>query len=102
MDFPKQAWSFTRLVSLSALLDVFRSIRRGVHGPLACPNCGASVKRSRAPLEGWILPTRYLCEKCGYSGFLALEEEPENAVQPRSEERRVGKERRTQRGVRTR
>src|SRR6266705_4062346 len=60
---------------LSSILDVLRSIRRSTRGPLSCPQCRAAVKRSRAPLEGWILPTRYLCDKCGYSGFLALEEE---------------------------
>ncbi|HVH14952.1 MAG TPA: hypothetical protein VNA15_04455 [Candidatus Angelobacter sp.] len=63
---------------MSALLDVLRSIRRGEQGSLSCPQCGSTVKRSRAPLEGWILPIRYVCDKCGYSGFLALEEEPRN------------------------
>ncbi|TMI64070.1 hypothetical protein E6H12_03900 [Candidatus Bathyarchaeota archaeon] len=60
---------------MSALLDVLRSIRKSGQGPLSCPQCGAAVKRSRAPLEGWILPIRYLCEECGYAGFLALEKQ---------------------------
>lgn len=63
---------------MSVILDVIKSIRRGDRNPLYCPNCGEMVKRSQAPLEGWILPIRYLCEKCGYSGFLALEEYSNN------------------------
>ena len=79
MDSLKLASSYTREDSnLSALLEVLRSIRRSEQGPLSCPQCGANVKRSRGPLEGWILPIRYVCDKCGYSGFLALEEERPN------------------------
>ncbi len=59
---------------MASLLDVLRSIRRGARGPLGCPQCGEPVRRSRQPLEGWILPVRYMCDKCGYSGFLAMEE----------------------------
>ena len=63
---------------MASLIDVLRSIRRRAKGPLACPVCGEIVRRSRQPLEGWILPVRYMCGKCGYSGFLAMEEAESN------------------------
>jgi predicted RNA-binding Zn-ribbon protein involved in translation (DUF1610 family) len=72
---------------LSVLRDVLRSIRRGSQGVLFCPKCGGAVRSSREPgrgygltpqaLDGWVLPTKYVCNKCGYSGFIALEEEAE-------------------------
>jgi predicted RNA-binding Zn-ribbon protein involved in translation (DUF1610 family) len=60
---------------MAVLIDVFKSMRRGKKAIPSCPQCGGLVRRSRAPLEGWILPVRYVCEKCGYSGFLTMEEE---------------------------
>ncbi len=59
---------------MSNLREVLGSIRRGGRARLECPRCGDIVRRSRTPLEGWILPVRYVCDKCGYSGFLAVEE----------------------------
>ncbi|HZY95295.1 MAG TPA: hypothetical protein VFE98_10660 [Candidatus Bathyarchaeia archaeon] len=34
------------------------------------------MRRSKAPLEGWMLPVKYVCTKCNYSGFLAMENDP--------------------------
>jgi len=65
---------------MSVLLEVLRSIRRGGKTLLACPKCGATVQRSRTPLEGWILPARYICPNCGYAGFLAIEAEQQPAL----------------------
>ncbi len=61
---------------MSAIFEVLGSIRKRTKNRLECPNCGEPVHRSRAPLEGWIMPVRYVCDKCGYSGFLAMEGEP--------------------------
>lgn len=44
---------------------------------------GTLVRRSRTPLEDWIMPImpiRYVCDKCGYLGFLAIEEEPKHEL----------------------
>lgn len=66
---------------MPAFIDVLRSFRRASQGPLLCPHCGEGVKRVRAELgskletvlEGWVLPVRYKCDKCGYLGHFALE-----------------------------
>ena len=62
---------------MSSLYEVIRSIKRGTRARLSCPRCGKPVIKSKGPLEGWILPPRYLCMRCGYSGFVVLEGGPE-------------------------
>jgi uncharacterized OB-fold protein len=37
-----------------------------------CPKCLSPVKVVGA-LSGWVTPPQYFCEKCGYSGFVAVE-----------------------------
>lgn len=40
-----------------------------------CPQCQSELKIG-SPLSGWLVPNFYICEKCGYSGYVALEEAP--------------------------
>ncbi|MEM1524698.1 MAG: hypothetical protein QW372_06260 [Nitrososphaerales archaeon] len=37
-----------------------------------CPNCLNELKLE-SPLAGLIVPESYFCDKCGYSGSVALE-----------------------------
>ena len=39
-----------------------------------CPQCFSEVKLGSS-LSGWLVPEFYVCEKCGYSGYVALEKE---------------------------
>ncbi|MCJ7505970.1 hypothetical protein MUP05_05825 [Candidatus Bathyarchaeota archaeon] len=38
-----------------------------------CPGCGDSSLQASTVFDGVILPTRFLCKKCGYSGYIVLE-----------------------------
>lgn len=33
-------------------------------------------------LDGWVLPVKYVCSKCGYIGFVAVEEETVKSAEP--------------------
>ncbi|HVB11585.1 MAG TPA: hypothetical protein VNE86_00530 [Nitrososphaerales archaeon] len=41
-----------------------------------CPKCLSELKLASA-LSGWLVPEYYACSKCGYSGYVAFEEMPQ-------------------------
>ncbi len=49
------------------------SIRRSKPGQKACPKCGSHDVQPLTLLDGIILPTRFLCKHCGYSGYVVVE-----------------------------
>ena len=77
------------------LREILGSIKRGSRTNLSCPKCGGLVRKSDNPLgfkglaalpslRAWtevISPAKYVCGKCGYSGFLAMEEEAEDKTE---------------------
>ncbi|MDA4111500.1 MAG: hypothetical protein OK439_03110 [Thaumarchaeota archaeon] len=40
-----------------------------------CPNCLSELHIATS-VSGWLVPNYYFCSKCGYSGYVALEEMP--------------------------
>jgi len=40
----------------------------GGESPL-CPRCGSPLDEV-GPLSGWLTPSLYMCEVCGYSGYV--------------------------------
>jgi len=59
---------------LDGLREIFRQAHRssGKH-IYRCPVCGS---RNIHPLHnlGWIMPTQYYCEDCGYIGYIVIED----------------------------
>jgi hypothetical protein len=39
-----------------------------------CPKCLKELKQTSS-LGGWLLPTEYVCQFCGYQGYGALEKD---------------------------
>jgi transposase-like protein len=62
---------------MNGLLETIRSLKRGRHDLRVCPRCGSTRIHSVGMFSGWILPDRYVCDNCGYMGFLFLELEKE-------------------------
>ncbi|RLI24860.1 MAG: hypothetical protein DRO52_04905 [Candidatus Hecatellales archaeon] len=42
---------------------------------LFCPRCGSPKLKPYSPLDGWLTPSQYVCEECGYRGAIVLEAE---------------------------
>jgi len=42
-----------------------------------CPKCGDPGIRLLSRFNFWLLPERYVCERCGYQGPIVLEMEEE-------------------------
>ncbi len=38
-----------------------------------CPRCGSPGLKPYSPLDTWLTPTQYVCEKCGYVGAIVIE-----------------------------
>lgn len=38
-----------------------------------CPKCGSPSILGVGSLDGWLLPTQFTCEECGYNGYLLME-----------------------------
>ena len=57
-----------------------RLARRSPFAPVTklCPNCLSPLKELNRVMAGWI-PMDYYCPKCGYSGTVYLEKEPESS-----------------------
>ena len=52
--------------------EFLKALRKGKRGLLVCPVCG-SKNIKIMPYTGWLLPSTYMCEDCGYIGYLVLE-----------------------------
>ncbi|RJX16046.1 hypothetical protein CW703_03410 [Candidatus Bathyarchaeota archaeon] len=57
---------------LKNLVEVFTKIKHGGKGRIACPRCGSLKIHLVSSLDGWLTPTQYFCEECGYKGPLVL------------------------------
>ena len=58
-----------------------RLARRSPFAPVTklCPNCLSPLKVLNRGMTGWI-PLEYYCAKCGYSGSVYLEKEPDSTA----------------------
>jgi predicted RNA-binding Zn-ribbon protein involved in translation (DUF1610 family) len=62
---------------MSLLGELIKNLKRRKPAVTVCPKCGGKRIRKSGPLNGWILPMRYVCDDCGYSGYIIIELEKE-------------------------
>jgi transposase-like protein len=55
------------------LLNILGSLNRRKVDQFICPRCNSLNIGSDGFLEGWLLPNRFVCKDCGYSGFMVVE-----------------------------
>jgi predicted RNA-binding Zn-ribbon protein involved in translation (DUF1610 family) len=71
---------------VNRFIEVVRALRSGSQSAAACPQCGSlNISRS-TQMDGWLLPTLYLCTNCGYTGRLVLEVDAEDHGREPSED----------------
>jgi len=63
----------TKVEQMKQVFETIRKLKRGKHGLKVCPKCGSVKIRNSSLLSGWIIPDQYVCEDCGYTGYLILE-----------------------------
>ena len=62
---------------MRGFIETLRNLKRGKRGIYVCPKCGSPRMQNLSSLGGWIFPNQYLCDECGYNGYLVLELEKE-------------------------
>lgn len=55
------------------LKEVFSKMSRDSKPCLVCPQCGSLKVHSSSWLDGWIIPEKYVCARCGYAGSILME-----------------------------
>jgi len=74
MSDPEDSISSARDESLQDFKPKLR--RRSLAGrKKLCPECLSELSIATS-VSGWLVPNYYFCSKCGYSGYVALEETP--------------------------
>lgn len=66
---------------LDNLKETLKHVKRNhKQGKYICPICGSSSIKVEHNF-GWLYPSRYICTKCGYRGYLILEIDQEQPQQ---------------------
>lgn len=58
---------------MSRFIEIVKALKRQRSSAVVCPRCGSLHMTKSTGMDGWMLPTLYLCNECGYVGRLALE-----------------------------
>lgn len=51
----------------------FRNLKHRGPSAIFCPKCGNPSLKQYSSYDSWLIPARYICEKCGYSGLIYME-----------------------------
>lgn len=62
---------------LESLREMLGRMKRRRPTHKLCPVCQSSKLHLSSRFDAWLLPERYVCEECGYTGAIVLEVEPE-------------------------
>ena len=53
--------------------ETLKNLKHQKSGFQFCPKCGSPSILGVGSLDGWLLPTQFTCEECGYNGYLLME-----------------------------
>lgn len=66
---------------MNRLADTVKRLKRSDPSPRICPSCGSTNIREHGSLGGWLIPSTFVCDDCGYAGGVVLEvDQPEPEV----------------------
>jgi len=47
-----------------------------------CPKCNSTKIRQETSISGWLLPEKWICDNCGYTGILVKEIDTDEREKP--------------------
>ena len=65
---------------MNRFIEVLKELKHHRRFAIACPQCGSLNIYKSTGMDGWLLPSLYLCPDCGYSGRVVLEVEAQGAA----------------------
>ena len=51
----------------------FRNLKHSGPSMIFCPKCGNPNLKKSSSYDSWLIPAKYICENCGYSGLIYME-----------------------------
>ena len=52
---------------------MFRNLKHRRPTMIFCPKCCSPDIKKSSSLDSWLIPAKYICEKCGYLGPIIME-----------------------------
>ncbi len=65
------------MTRLENLRDIFKTLKHSKPSAKFCPKCGSPELKLSSSMDYWLLPQKYMCDKCGYIGSVYMELEKE-------------------------
>jgi predicted RNA-binding Zn-ribbon protein involved in translation (DUF1610 family) len=53
--------------------EMFRNLKHRRPTMIFCPKCCSPDIKKSSSLDSWLIPAKYICEKCGYLGPIIME-----------------------------
>jgi predicted RNA-binding Zn-ribbon protein involved in translation (DUF1610 family) len=75
---------------MNRFIDVAKSLKHQPKSPIACPRCGSLNLTRFTGMDGWMVPSLYVCRQCGYAGRVALEVDGDDLVREKEGQGRAG------------
>ncbi len=61
------------------LRDVVKSLKHRRESQKFCPVCGSPRLKLGGGADFWLTPGKYVCQDCGYKGFIVMEKDEDEA-----------------------
>jgi predicted RNA-binding Zn-ribbon protein involved in translation (DUF1610 family) len=61
------------MIPFQKVTDLFRNLKHRKPTIIICPRCYSPEIKKSSSFDSWLIPTRYICEKCGYFGPIIVE-----------------------------
>ena len=53
--------------------EMFRNLKHRRPTMIFCPKCYSPDIKKSSSFDSWLIPAKYICEKCGYLGPIIME-----------------------------
>jgi len=53
--------------------EMFRNLKHRRPTMIFCPKCCSPDIKKSSSFDSWLIPAKYICEKCGYLGPIIME-----------------------------
>ena len=58
----------------------FKNLKHRSPSAIFCPKCGNPKLKESSSFDSWLIPAKYICKNCGYSGLIYMELEKKDEI----------------------